>query len=149
MNENPVILEQIRIQPGTSDLSQRRQADVLVCCWALDHEYQQKGVGYGFRQALEYLGGLDQKKHEKDTALRYIETVRGRPEFTDLLHATVTMQNQILYMRHTQEAQERRQRGPIVEDAAKSKRDLESKNPNLTKSYAKSPNRLRLVKTQR
>lgn len=147
IDENPVMLELNRLMPATSDLSQRRQGDLEVACYAWEQRFApQDGSGFGFRHALAYIAGVSQKKWEVAEGLKFIERNRGTPAFSDFMRAAVAVQIAADKLRMEQEARQQRRRGPVVEDVARSTRDLESKNPNLTKSLRKNPRRLRLVK---
>ncbi|MBE7567812.1 hypothetical protein [Acidithiobacillus sp. HP-11] len=142
-------LELERVIPHVIDLMRKERGDIDVLNRELERIFTPQmefSNRFDFRHALDYLAGLEQKVWQRDLALQYLEKIRGTPDFTIFCNAMFKMQTGIVRRRRKKEAMERRMRGPVVEDVAKSKRtDFISRSPNLTKSYVKSPNRLKVV----
>lgn len=138
-----------RVIPHVLDLRQRERGDIDALNFDNERLFAPRMElknRIDFRHALDYLAGLEQREWQRDAALKYLDKIRGTPDFTIFCAALFRMQNVIIKHREKQEAMERRMRGPVVEDVAKSKRtDFISRSPNLTKSYVKSPNRLKVV----
>ncbi|OCX69665.1 hypothetical protein A6M27_18040 [Acidithiobacillus thiooxidans] len=144
--ENKTDRQADQIVSETTDLSRSRQGEVAVACYGAEHYFSShEAVDYGLRYALAYFAGLGLQQHEKHAALQYLERTRGTPDFPRFVKALAYVQNVINEQRNAQEAAERRKHGPVVEDATKTQRDLKSANPNLTKSYARNPKRLKIV----
>ncbi|MBU2843542.1 hypothetical protein [Acidithiobacillus thiooxidans] len=149
-SKNPIDLDLNRKIPPVIDLHQRDRCDIDL----LNRENEriftpqmEPNNRLDFRHALDYLAGLDQLAWQRDAAMNYIEKLRGTPDFTIFCNALFRMQSGIVQRRKKKEAMEQRLRGPVVEDVAKSKReDFISRSPNLTKSYVRNPNRLKVVK---
>lgn len=136
--------------PHVTDLQQKARGDIDALNYDNERIFAPRmdfANRLDFRHALDYLAGLEQKVWQRDAALKYLDKIRGTPDFTIFCAALFRMQNVIIKHREKKEAMDRRLRGPCVEDVAKSQRDdFESRSPNLTKSYVRSPNRLKLVK---
>lgn len=146
--ENPTMSALNQLIPAVTDLQRKACGDVE----ALNHDNERifaqrmSGMnGLDLRYALDYLAGFEQKRWQQNAALKFIEKIRGTPDFTIFLNALLRMQRMVIRHRDMQESAAKRLMGPIVEDTEKSKRKLVSWNPNLTQSYAKRADRLRLV----
>ena len=132
----------------TSDLAPEVYDDIAIECdvWEQKFGFQS---GHGFRNALIYLAGLGQKKVFEDEGIRFIQKWRGRREFSDFMRALLAVQIKIDKIRIAQDAEHRRSQCSaglrdvsMIDDTS----DLQSRNPNFTKSFQRSRDRLRLVK---
>ena len=132
----------------TSDLAPEAFDDVLAECYTWERKFGFQS-GHGFRNALIYLAGLSQKKVFEDEGIRFIQKWRGRREFSDFMRALLAIQIKIDKIRTAQDAEHRRAQCSIaIRDvsAIDDTSDLQSRDPNFTKSFQRSRDRLRLVK---
>ena len=141
-------LELNRRTETTCDLSKEVFDDIAIACDVLEKKFGFQS-GFGFRNALIYMCGIGQKKVFEDEGIRFIQKWRGKREFSDFMRALLAVQIKIDKIRIAQDAEHRRSQCSVglrdvsmIADTS----DLQSRNPNFTKSFQRSRDRLRLVK---
>ncbi len=141
-------IELTRRTETTCDLRGEAIDSIIAECHAWEQKFGFEG-GFGFRNALIFMCGIGQKKVFEEEGLRFLKKWRGRREFSDFMRALMIVQMKLDKLRQAQDAEARRALGAValrdvstINDTS----DLQSRNPSFTKSFQRSPNRLRLVK---
>ncbi|MBU2857295.1 hypothetical protein HF289_10605 [Acidithiobacillus ferrooxidans] len=128
--------------PRTADLAKWRQDELMLLCMTVAH-HAGHDTG-GFLYALVMMAGLEQDEWKGKDAVRYMQSIAGSPALPPLLLAM----DQVERFRQAlarEQALEQRAKFRDVKSCKAGEDGLVSRNPNLTKSYMKNPNRLRLV----
>ena len=143
-----IILDEHRKSPDRTDLDASHFAQVAAGVWVMAQEYNFWGA-IGMQDALNYLIGAGQAPYQVQSALRFLETWRGTPEFTGFLTAAMRLQVHADRMRAYQEAKAKRQAARAFKIRAVTPQncaDLDAvPPPNTTRAQRKSPSRVRLV----
>lgn len=140
-------IELTRRTETTCDLRGEAIDTVIAECHAWEQKFSFEG-SFGFRNALIYMCGIGQVKVFEDEGLRFLKKWRGRREFSDFMRALMIVQMKLDKLRQAQDAEHRRAQCSVgLRDVSMiDTSDLQSRNPNFTKSFQKSRSRLRLVK---
>lgn len=128
--------------PRTADLAKWRQDELILLCMTVAHSAGHDSGG--FLYALVMMAGLAQDDWKRTEAIRYMQSIAGSADLPPLLLAMDQMERVRQALAREQALEQRGMMRDVKN--CKAGEGLVSRNPNLTKSYTKNPNRLRLVK---